>query len=131
MLRIVGLLEDVALWRRLSSRVSLHVAAFIFPSTLTSLSVLGGENILTADAATTMLHCNDGNSQVMSGAWFLPDTMLDIGPDIFAWLFFWKVYKSNITKCGASAVNTFTADGPFCSFYMIIFRNITLVSQIT
>lgn len=98
MLRTVGLLEDVALWRRLSSRVSLYVAAFIFHSTLTSLSVLGGENI-----------CKDGNSQVMSGAWF-PDTMLDIGPDIYAWLFFWKVYKSNITKCGTSAVNTFTAD---------------------
>lgn len=89
--------------------MSLYVAAFIFHSTLTSLSVLGGENILTSDAATTMLHCKDGNSQVMSGAWF-PDTMLDIGPEIFAWLFFWKVYKSNMTKCGTSAVNTFTAD---------------------
>lgn len=58
--------------------MSLYIAALIFPSTLTGLlSFCCQKTPLPSAAATTMLHCRDGIDQVRSGAWFLPDMMLN------------------------------------------------------
>ncbi len=53
-------LRSWALWRRFSSRISLYLAAFIFPSIATSRPVPAAEKTPPQhDAATTMLHCWD------------------------------------------------------------------------
>lgn len=58
--------------------MSLYIAALIFPSTLTGLlSFCCQKTPLPSAATTTMLHCRDGIDQVRSGAWFLPDMMLN------------------------------------------------------
>lgn len=57
--------------------MSLYIAALIFPSTLTGLLNFCCQKTPLPSAATTMLHCRDGIGQVRSGAWFLPDMMLN------------------------------------------------------
>ncbi len=72
-------LRSWALWRRFSSRISLYLAAFIFPSIATSRPVPAAEkHPPQLDAATTMLHCWDCIGQVMSSAWFSPHIPLRI-----------------------------------------------------
>ncbi len=72
-------LRSWALWRRFSSRISLYLAAFIFPSIATSRPVPAAEKTPPQhDAATTMLHCWDCIGQVMSSAWFSPHIPLRI-----------------------------------------------------
>ncbi len=71
-------LRSWALWRRFSSRISLYLAAFIFPSIATSRPVPAAENTPQHDAATTMLHCWDCIGQVMRSAWFSPHIPLRI-----------------------------------------------------
>ena len=58
-----------------SSRISVYLAAFIFPSIRTSRLVPAAEK---HDVATAMLHCREGISQVMSGAWFHTDLTLGL-----------------------------------------------------
>ncbi len=71
-------LRSWALWRRFSSRISLYLAAFIFPSIATSRPVPAAEKHPTAWCCTTMLHCWDCIGQVMSSAWFSPHIPLRI-----------------------------------------------------
>ncbi len=76
-------LRSWALWRRFSSRISLYLAAFIFPSIATSRPVLSScpcswKTPPQHDAATTMLHCWDCIEKVMSSAWFSPHIPLRI-----------------------------------------------------
>lgn len=61
------------LWSRLSSRMPLYIAAFIFPSTLASLTGLAAEKHPHCHAS--LYGCI---SQMMSGAWFSPDIRLGI-----------------------------------------------------
>ncbi len=68
-----------ALWRRFSSRISLYLAAFIFPSIATSRPVPAAEkHPHSMMLPTTMLHCWDCIGQVMSSAWFSPHIPLRI-----------------------------------------------------
>ncbi len=62
-------LRSWALWRRFSSRISLYLAAFIFPSIATSRPVPAAEKTPPQhDAATTMLHCGT----VLDRWWAVP-----------------------------------------------------------
>lgn len=61
-----------ALWGRLSSGMSLYVAAFIFHSTLTRLTVPAAPQ---HNAATTVLPYRDGIVHMTSSAWVPPDMM--------------------------------------------------------
>ncbi len=67
-------LRSWALWRRFSSRISLYLAAFIFPSIATSRPVPAAEK----HPHSMMLHCWDCIGQVMSSAWFSPHIPLRI-----------------------------------------------------
>ncbi len=71
-------LRSWALWWRFSSRISLYLAAFIFPSIATSRPVPAAEKPPQHDAATTTLHCWDCIGQAMSSAWFSPHIPLRI-----------------------------------------------------
>ncbi len=72
-------LRSWALWRRFSSRISLYLATFIFPSTATSRPCpCSWKTPPQHDAATTMLHCWDCIGQAMSSAWFSPHIPLRI-----------------------------------------------------
>ncbi len=75
-------LRSWALWRRFSSRISLYLAAFIFPSIATSRPC-SWKTPPQHDAATTMLHFWDCIGQVMSSAWFSPHIPLRIKPKKF------------------------------------------------
>lgn len=69
-------LRSCALWRRVSSRFSLYLTAFIPPSVLTvSVSL---ETHPEHNAATTILHRRDGISEVMGSACYLPDIVLEV-----------------------------------------------------
>ncbi len=72
-------LRSWALWRRFSSRISLYLAAFIFPLDCNQSSCpCSWKTPPQHDAATTMLHCWDCIGQVMSSAWFSPHIPLRI-----------------------------------------------------
>ncbi len=72
-------LKSWALWRRFLSRISLYLAAFIFPSIATSRPVPAAEkHPHSMMLPTTMLHCWDCIGQVMSSAWFSPHIPLRI-----------------------------------------------------
>ncbi len=66
-------LRSWALWRRFSSRISLYLAAFIFPLDCNQSSCpCSWKNTPTAWCCHHHVHCWDCIGQVMSSAWFSP-----------------------------------------------------------
>uniref|UniRef100_A0A7N8X1S9 Potassium channel, subfamily K, member 10a n=1 Tax=Mastacembelus armatus TaxID=205130 RepID=A0A7N8X1S9_9TELE len=80
-----AVLNMIGDWLRVfSSRISLYLAAFIFPSIATSRPVPAAETPPPQhDAPTTMFHCRDCIGQVMSSAWFSPHIPLRINAKKF------------------------------------------------
>ncbi len=78
-------LRSWALWRRFSSRTSLYLAAFIFPSIAPVVLSLQLKKPPQHDAATTMLHCWDCMDRWWAVPGFLHTYRLELRPKVLSW----------------------------------------------